>query len=88
MQPDPSDPKQGSARQGEMPRVTHGWRSGGFALIVTGIAGLLFHWAQEVPIVTSDLGQISIGLILLGTMLILVGIVQRASHQRGRATGQ
>lgn len=61
----------------------NGWRWTGFALVICGLAGLLFHMNEEVPVLQSDLGRISIGLIVVGILLCLVSIVTRtASHRR------
>jgi undecaprenyl pyrophosphate phosphatase UppP len=64
--------------------TARGWRSGGFALIVTGVAGLLFHLNEDVPILQSHLGQIAIGLIVLGIALCVAGIVTRTAYHRRR----
>ena len=60
------------------PSGSHGWRSGGFALVVCGTAGLLFHLNEGVSILDSHLGQIAIGLIVAGLVLIVAGTVIRA----------
>jgi hypothetical protein len=60
------------------PSGSHGWRSGGFALVVIGIAGLLFHLNEGVSILDSHLGRISIGLIVAGLVLIVAGTIIRA----------
>ena len=74
MPSDPSEPKPQAAPAG----VARGWRSIGFALIVTGVAGLLFHLASGVTILRSHLGQISLGLIVVGLVLLIAGIVRHS----------
>jgi hypothetical protein len=74
MPPDPSEPKPQAAPAG----VARGWRSIGFALIVTGVAGLLFHLASGVGILRSHLGLISLGLVGLGLVLLILGIVRHS----------
>ncbi len=60
-----------------------GWGSIGFALIVTGCAGLLFHANAGVRIMQSHLGQISIGFIAIGLVLVLISVVRKATRPRG-----
>jgi hypothetical protein len=55
----------------------NGWRWAGFALVICGLAGLLFHLNEEVPVLQSHLGQVSIGLIVLGLVLIVAGAFVR-----------
>lgn len=60
-----------------------GWGSIGFALIVTGAAGLLFHANAGVRIMQSHLGQISIAFIAIGLALVLVSVVRKATRPNG-----
>jgi succinate dehydrogenase/fumarate reductase cytochrome b subunit len=60
-----------------------GWGSIGFALIVAGGAGLLFHANAGVRIMQSHLGQISIGFIAIGAVLVLVSLVRKATRNKG-----
>jgi hypothetical protein len=59
-----------------------GWGSIGFALIVAGGAGLLFHANAGVRILQSHLGQISIGLIAIGAVLVLISVVRKSTRTR------
>ena len=55
----------------------NGWRRAGFALVICGIAGLLFHMNEEVAVLESHLGQIAIGLIVLGLAMVVAGLFVR-----------
>jgi undecaprenyl pyrophosphate phosphatase UppP len=84
MRPDLNDPEQRAAYQAELRGVARGWRSIGVAFLITGLAGLLFHWNQDVPILQSHLGQVSICLVVVGIVLCVAGIVARTSYHRKR----
>ena len=56
---------------------SRGWGTIGFALVVTGLAGLLFHAATGTPILQSHLGQIALGFVALGALLLVIGIARR-----------
>ena len=58
-----------------------GWGTVGFGLIVIGLAGLLFHANQEMSVLRSHLGQISLGLIAFGFALVLMGLVRRSMRR-------
>ena len=75
-EPDPPPPHTPSG-----PR--RGWGSIGFALIVAGGAGLLFHANAGVRIMQSHLGQISLGLIAIGAVLVLVSVVRKSMRPKG-----
>jgi len=60
-----------------------GWGSIGFALIVAGGAGLLFHANAGVRIMQSHLGQISLGLIAIGAVMVLFSFVRKATRPKG-----
>ena len=58
-----------------------GWGTIGFALIVAGLAGLLFHANQDMSVLRSHLGQISLGLIAVGLVMLLVSALVRARRR-------
>jgi hypothetical protein len=60
-----------------------GWGSIGFALIVAGGAGLLFHANAGVPVMKSHLGQISIGLIAVGAVLVVISVIRKLTRPKG-----
>jgi hypothetical protein len=65
----------------------NGWRWAGFALVVCGLAGLLFHMNEDVPVLESHLGQISIGLIVLGLLMVVAGAFVRPRRDGPPAAG-
>ena len=59
----------------------NGWRWAGVALVICGLAGLLFHMNEEVPVLESHLGQISIALIVLGLVMVVAGAFVRPRRE-------
>lgn len=53
------------------------WRWWGFALIVMGLAGLLFHWVQGLALMTTGEGKASVAVLALGVALMAVGLVKK-----------
>ena len=84
MRPDLDSPAGQAAYRAEMRTVAWGMRCWGFALVVLGIAGLLFHRAHRVPILTSDEGLASLAALAAGWALLLGAIVKRARYHRRR----
>ena len=58
-----------------------GWGSIGFALIVAGGAGLLFHANAGVRLMQSHLGQISLGLIAAGVLMVIISVVRKSTRR-------
>lgn len=54
------------------------WRWWGFALIVVGVAGLLFHWVLGVPLMLTGEGKASVAVLALGVVLMIVGLVKKS----------
>ena len=77
MPTEPSEPPRPPVPSGP----ARGWGTIGFALLVTGAAGLLFHLNTGVGILRSHLGQISLGLIAVGMVLLVVGIFRQSMRR-------
>lgn len=84
MRPDLDSEEGRTAYRAELRMVAWEMRCWGFALVVLGIAGLLFHRAHRVPILTSDEGLASLVALALGWALLLAAIVKRARYHRRR----
>lgn len=84
MRPDLASDAGRAAYRAEMRTVAWGMRCWGFAFVVLGVAGLLFHRTHRVPILTSDEGLASLAALAAGLGLLVAAIVRRSRYHRRR----
>jgi hypothetical protein len=72
MEPDPKPPEVRPASA-----KTSAWTWWGFTLLVLGVAGLLFHWVQGVPILNTGEGVAALVALAGGLVLLTVGLTRR-----------